>query len=469
MTILHAVGCSVFPPKVFRIIGILSLLFSLVSCASGDFSTDRSSPNLPPEWSRDFTSGEVSVEWLSPFGDEILSRLVNCALESNYMLKTEEAYLEEAFQELLIAKSTALPVAALFLSRSRGRVQDSGQGHSTISSPIDLNLSVNWEMDLWGQLSDIQQAAQLYYAAQQARYESAKRRVISDTTSTYFSAIEAVELLNLAQRRLGNANESFEIVNQGYLLGINDALDLYLAQSVVETNESQLAERQQLLLERIAQLQLNLGLYPDGNMELGSNLPVISAPTSTGIPSELLTNRPDLQLVWLQLLTADVESAIAHKNRFPVLILTANIGLASRNPPDLSNSESLLWSLAGGVIQPIFEGGRLRALEKQADARITQAENIYLDTVNGAIAEVENALSDRRSLGQSFESALNAESSADAALTLALEQYQRGLIQYITVLGSQQRAFDAATTVIQLRNLLLQNRIQLQLALGVPL
>jgi len=89
--------------------------------------------------------------------------------------------------------------------------------------------------------------------------------------------------------------------------------------------------------------------------------------------------------------------------------------------------------------------------------------------VNGAIAEVENALSDRRSLGQSFESALNAESSADAALTLALEQYQRGLIQYITVLGSQQRAFDAATTVIQLRNLLLQNRIQLQLALGVPL
>lgn len=125
-----------------------------------------------------------------------------------------------------------------------------------------------------------------------------------------------------------------------------------------------------------------------------------------------------------------------------------------------------MWSIAGNATQPLFSAGRLEALEEQAYARVRQAEQRYLDLVFQAFADVENAISRSVSLRERYESFLDAETNSRAALELALEQYQRGLVPYTTVLESQRQAFDAVQTVVELRNLLLQNRIALYLALG---
>jgi outer membrane protein TolC len=218
--------------------------------------------------------------------------------------------------------------------------------------------------------------------------------------------------------------------------------------------------------ETIADLQLSLARYPDGHMEIQRTLPVIEEPIPTGLPSELLMRRTDVQEAWLNLLAADASLAAAHKARFPSLSLVGSGGATSVEFADLLDGSSAVWSITGGLTQPLFNAGRLEALEEQAAARVQQAEQQYLDLVFRAFADVENTISRTTSLRERYESFLDAESNSGAALTLALEQYQRGLVTYTTVLESQRQAFDAEATVVQLRNQLLQNRITLYLALG---
>jgi outer membrane protein TolC len=201
-------------------------------------------------------------------------------------------------------------------------------------------------------------------------------------------------------------------------------------------------------------------------MEIPGTLPVMTDPIPSGLPSELITRRTDLQEAWLNLLAADADLAAAHKARFPSLSLVGSAGVTSAEFSDLLDTDLSVWSIAGSATQPLFNAGRLEAREEQAYARVRQAEQQYLNLVFNAFADVENAISRSVSLRERYESFLDAETNSRAALELALEQYQRGLVPYTTVLESQRQAFDAVETVVELRNLLLQNRIVLYLALG---
>ena len=219
-------------------------------------------------------------------------------------------------------------------------------------------------------------------------------------------------------------------------------------------------------LEAVADLQLKLAYYPDGRMKVAGTLPVITTPIPVGLPSELLVRRSDLQEAWLGLLAADANLAAAHKARFPQLNLVGSTGVASLELGDLLQGDGVTWSLLGNLAQPVFQGGRLKAQELAAAEQVRIVEQQYLQQVFRAFADVENAISRDVSLNERYQSFLDAEANSSAALTLALEQYQKGLVSYTTVLESQRQAFDAEATVVQLRNQLLQNRINLHLALG---
>jgi outer membrane protein TolC len=141
-------------------------------------------------------------------------------------------------------------------------------------------------------------------------------------------------------------------------------------------------------------------------------------------------------------------------------------GLSSTELSDLLSGGASGWSLAFGLSQPLFAGGRLAAIEEQRLAEVRAAEQNWLDLVYRAFAEVENAISRAASLDRRYAALLEAEKNSRAALELALDQYGRGLVTYTTVLVSQRQAFDAAATVVQLKNQRLQNRLALNLALG---
>ena len=206
--------------------------------------------------------------------------------------------------------------------------------------------------------------------------------------------------------------------------------------------------------------------YPDGAIETGDNLPMLTEPIPAGLPSELVSRRPDLQQAWYSLLAADVGLAIAHKQRFPRISLAASASDASNELSQLLDGSPPAWSLLGNLSQPIFNAGRLKAEEERARSQVVQAEKQYLELLYQAFSEVENTISRQTALREQYQATLEAEKHATSAFELAFEQYQRGLVTYTTVLESQRRAFDAQSSVIELRNQLLQNRINLYLALG---
>jgi len=434
-------------------------------CTQSAITPEATEVGMPAGWVRGGDAGSVDLNWLESFDDPQLTGLVSEAIGNNYPLEQERARLYAAEQAVVIVRANRFPELDVSLDGSRRGFTDSSSQRVSTES-FGAAVGASWEVDLWGRLSKQQQAAQLAFGAQQARFESVQRNLAATTTAAYFEVMEAKQLLEVAQRRLDNAIESHDIVASGYRQGLNDALDLYLARNQVERQQANYAQKEQAVSETIADLQLSLARYPDGRMEIPGMLPVLTKPIPSGLPSDLLTRRTDLQEAWLSLLAADADLAAAHKARFPSLSLVGSAGVASAEFGDLLDTDLSVWSIAGGITQPLFNAGQLEAFEEQALARVRQAEQQYLELVFRAFADVENAISRSASLIERYESFLDAQTNSRAALNLALEQYQRGLVSYTTVLESQRQAFDAETTVVELRNLLLQNRISLYLALG---
>ncbi len=444
---------------------LLAALAMPAGCSHSAIAPETADPALPSAWARGGDVGAPVENWLKDFGNPQLERLVSEALAENYALRQERARLAQAEQAVTIARADRFPTADVSLDASR-RGSDDGLGTSVTSESFDLSAGARWDANLWGRLSDTQRAAQLSLAAQRARLMTVERDLAAVIAGSVFDVMEAQQLLAVARRRLDIAIESADIVASGYRQGLNDALDLYLARNQVEQQQASVAQQEQAYLEAVADLQLSLARYPDGALEIIGELPVLTQPIPAGLPSDLLTRRTDLQEAWLGLLAADAELAVAHKARFPSLTLVGSGGITSLALSDLLDSDASGWSVSSSLVQPLFNAGRLRALEAQALARLELAEQQYLDLLNRAFAEVENAISRSQSLEVRYRSFLDAERNARAALELALEQYQRGLVTYTTVLESQRQAFDAEATVVQLTNQLLQNRIGLYLALG---
>ena len=443
----------------------LIALSTLSACSQTGIAPETENPSIPADWVRGGAEGAVNINWLDDFSDSALTALVTEAVDSNYQINQERARLYQAEQTVIITRANRFPTLNVSLDASR-RFSQLAAGINALPESFSLSADARWEVDLWGRLSKQQQAAQLALEAQRVRVESAERSLAASTTTAYFNVAEAKQLLLVAERRLEIARESRDIVASGYRQGLNDALDLYLARNQAEREEAGYAQQQQSYAETVTALQLSLARYPDGRMTVDVDLPVINTPIPTGMPSELLTRRADVQESWLNLLASDADLAAAHKARFPSLSLVGSYGQTSRAFSTLLERDNRVWSLASGITQPIFNVGRLKALEEQARGRVQQAEQQYLDLLYRAFADVENAISRSTSLQQRYDSFLNAETNSRAALELALEQYQRGLVSYTTVLESQRQAFDAEATVVQLRNQLLQNRINLFLSLG---
>ena len=453
-----------------RFVVLLSVLFSFLAagCSVTGIETTPDDIEAPQDWARNGdidSASEVDTNWLAPFADPRLDELVTESVASNFLLEQERQRLDAARQAVVVTRSSRLPTFDLSLDGSR-RVAENTDGDSVTIDAYGAAVGGRFEVDLWGKLSKAQQAAELSFAAQAARLEAAERSVAVTTAGQYFDVMEATRLLDVARRRLEVAIASHDIVDSGYRQGLNEALDLYLARDQIERERANVAQQEQSRLEAIAALQLSLARYPDGDFSIMGELPATAEPIPTGLPSELLTRRPDIQEAWLKLLAADAELAAAHKARFPSLSLVGSAGASSVEFTNLLDGGFTNWSLAFGLTQPLFAGGRLAAQEKQKLAEVRIAEQNWLDLVYRAFAEVENAISRTVSLDQRYEALLEAEKNSRAALELALDQYERGLVSYTTVLVSQRQAFDAAATVVQLKNQRLQNRLALNLALG---
>ena len=467
---LHCLKGFILTPAIIPQLFVLIAALFLAGCAGSAVSPEVRERDLPESWRGVAEYGAVQDGWLAELGSARLDELVATAMAKNYQLAQLAAEVAAARQAVSVSGAARWPQLNLTFDSSRRRVISNQFGITRTASNFEIGADLSWEIDAWGRLRDAERQAGLNLLAAQARYEAARRQVAGNVARAWFNVIGAGELLALLRERLANLEEDLDIIESAYNQGLTGALDVYLARANTDQERARIAAQEQTLSEHQVALQLLLGAYPDGNPEMnmttGATLPIIATPVPAGLPSELISRRPDLQQAWANLLARDAAVAIAHKQRFPRLALAASGGDVSQDLDSLLNGTPLAWSILGNLTQPLFNAGRLKAQEQQARARLTQAEHQYLENLYRAFSEVENALSRARALQTRYQVTLAAEKNAVAALTLAFAQYQRGLVPYTTALEAQRRAFDIQSGVIELRNQLLQNRITLYLALG---
>lgn len=437
----------------------------LSGCTISAISPEVVNVDVPEHWGSTEESGEISQSWLDELADPQLISLVNTAMANNHQLAQQKARVDEAKEAVIISGAAQYPELAASFDASR-RQTILSETTKSLASNFELGLDVSWQIDLWGKLSDAEKQSILSLSAAEAQLKNTSLTLASDLARAWYKIIADRELLALFKQRLQNLQDALEIISQSYEQGISNALDIYLSRDTVEQEAARVAAQSQTLTESIIALQLLMSEYPDGKLDTKEKLPVIESAIKPGLPSELIKRRPDIQQAWYELLATDSALAIAHKNRFPSLSLVAASSDVSDDLGSLLNGSSLAWSLIGSFTQPIFNAGRLKATEEQARSRVVQAEKKYLDRLLLAFSQVETTISNQYSLRQRYNSLLASEENSIAAYRLSFEQYLRGLVSYTTVLESQRRAFDAESTVIDLRNQLLQNRIALYLALG---
>jgi len=454
---------------------LIIALLTLVSAGCNHF-TKQDEPtakipfSFPDQWETANSGENISLGWLSQFNDSTLNQHVRTALQNNFNLQVNAEQLAAAIASAKAVNSNLYPDVDLGIQRNRQKtftIDSEGLVTPEYSTQYRSDLNLSWEIDLWGKLSNRSRAAYLDSQTQAALYESARLSLAASVAQAWFNSIEAINLLSLAEQQLDSLSEALDVVDNNYQAGLNSAVDVFSARSDLENQKSVVAQAKQNYEQIKRGFNLLLGVYPSAELEIEQpNLPEQFSVIPAGLPSELLLRRPDISAARINWLAQNYTQQAANKDRYPSFNLTANLGETSDRLSNLIDSDDLLWSLITGISQPIFNAGRLKALEENAAAQTRQALAEYANTLLTAFSEVENALAAEKYLLTRYQTTKQAAELAKSAYQLALEQYQSGLAEYVTVLTTQRQFFAADSNQISLYNDLIQNRIDLHLALG---
>ena len=468
---------SIAPTASLPALFLLALL--LPACASAPPAAEPALElEVPAAWSIETEAAKALTDvWWTSFGAAELDAAVAEALERNYDLQAAAAAVEAAAAQARIVGADLKPQVAASLDAGKRQqvfvglpIPGTGGVLQSRSSSYSTGFSVSWEPDLWGRLRAGTAAAVSDAAAAAADYEGARLSLAGQTAKAWLTVVNAERQVQLARDTVDSRRTSTDRIAARYRRGVGSPLDLRLARSNQAEAESAVELRRRQLDASRRQLEILLGRYPAGRA--GSRpgealeLPAVPPQVPTGLPSELVTRRPDLQAAERRLEAAGFRVREARRALYPRVTLTGSGGTSSDSLSGLVDGDFSVWSIAGGILQPIFQGGRLRAAVDLTESSRDRALAQYAQGVLRAFAEAESALA--------AEGLLTAEESAQAAATeeskaaarLAEDRYLAGLGDYLTILESQRRSFLSESRLLTLRALLLTNRVDLHLALG---
>ncbi|MCP4415560.1 MAG: TolC family protein, partial [Chloroflexi bacterium] len=277
---------------------------------------------------------------------------------------------------------------------------------------------------------------------------------------------DAYRQLELSQSSLESYQLSQERILARYEKGLRPSLDYRFSRSSVAAAESQMYQRMQQADQSKRQVELILGRYPSAKIELSANLPLELQDIPAGIPANLLERRPDIISAERKLAASQCNVSAARAALFPSIRLTASGGTSTNDLSEILNMDFSVWSIAANVLQPIFQGGKLRANVRLNEALQKQAFAAYADIVLRAYSEVEAILAADQYLKKQEAATKIARDEALAAKELSDDRYYKGLADIITLLDARRQANNAESQLLTIRRLRLENRVDFYVALG---
>lgn len=454
---------------------LLPTLALLAGCAATT-PHERPPAPLPTQWPQAApASGARDVaglSWRDMLPDPRLQALIAAALEHNRDLRIALARVEEARAQHGIVAADRLPHLNLNLNHTRSRTPaDVGSGNNNQARQerrYDLALAVPaWEVDFWGRLERLDDAARAGYLASEAARDALRLSLIGEVASAYLSTRELAERLALTRATVANRAELRELVRHRRDVGLAGQLDYLAADGALAAARAELANQERALAQAENALHLLVGAWPmplpDG-LDLGDQ--AIPLDLAVDLPAAALLRRPDVQAAEQRLIAAEANIDAVRAAFLPRVVLNLALGTASRDLTGLFGGGSAAWNLAAGLAQPLFNAGRTEANVALTEARRAAALAEYERTLQQAFREVADLLAARDRLAEQLAADQAQATAQGERLRLAEARYRAGVSAWLDVLDAQRELFSAQQATVRTRAALLASAVQLWKALG---
>lgn len=408
----------------------------------------------------------LTADWWRSFDSAELAGLVEQALHASPDLAVATQRVLQAEAQLRIAGASLFPQLSAGINSSRRGVDPDGAPSTKIDT-TSATLSASYEVDVWGRNLSGRRAAEASLEGSRYDRESVRLTLLSGVANGYFELLSLRGRIRIARENLAIAERVLDIVSIRARNGVVSQLDVARQNNAVLAQRAVIPPLEQRERQTLHALAILIGNTPQSFDAQADSVAALRIPlVAPGMPAELLVRRPDVAAAEARLVAANADLAAARAALLPSLQLTTSAGLANTALLSLANPSSTVYTLAASVVQPIFEGGRLRGQVRLAEAREGELVENYRSAILAALADVEDALvaTARTAEQQNFQTA--ARDEARRALRLAEVRYREGADDLLSVLDAQRTLFSAEDQLAQTQLTRLQASVSLYKALG---
>lgn len=452
-------------------LSLLTLALGMTACANVPEHARPPAP-VPAAWPAAVDAvglrDAAKTHWRSFFTDPRLQALIDAALENNRDLRIAVARVQEARAQYGLARAESSPLINLL---GKATYEQTPSSLNTSGLPLtneryDLMLSsLSYEVDFWGRLKSLSQAARTSYLASEEARRTVQLALIADVAAAYLMQLQLDELTVLARANVASREESVALIIKGRDIGGAYDLEVEQARALLETARSQLAALDHQRITAGNQLAYLVGGLP-AELPPGRRLAEqgIDNDLAPGLPGEVLLLRPDVMAAEQRLAAAHANIHAARAAFFPKVLLTAGFGVAGAGLGSLFATKA--WLFQPVLSMPLFDGGRTAAGLDVAQARKVVAVAEYEKTIQQAFREVSDQLSARASLAVQLQAAENNRKTQERRLEITRARFSAGLISYLEVLESEREVVAAQQNAAQVRRAQLEAAALLYKALG---
>lgn len=466
---------------IFKILPTIVVVALLSACVTSG-KTRRESRWLPSSFvgSTD-TTNIVRINWKEYFADEYLNALIDSALARNQELNIVLQEIEISKNEIREKKGEYLPSAGI---RVEPGIEKEGRytRHGAVDESLEIKPGTHfpeplqdyligpyasWELDIWKKLRNAKKAAQMRYLASQEGRNFMVTNLISEIAADYYELLALVNMLEIIERNIEIQKNGLNIVKQQKDAArvTQLAVNRFAAQVLHTTNLQY--EIRQKIFETENHLCFLTGSFPHRIQRKASNLYVpVSDSVLAGIPAQLLANRADIRQAELKLAAAKLDVQVAKAAFYPSFSIAASTGFQAFKPSYLFRPQSILYNLAGELMAPLINRNALHAQYRSANARQVQQVFEYEKAVLNAYIDVLNQLAAVKNYAGSFESKSQEADLLQKSVAISDNLFGSARADYLEVLLTQREALEAKMELIEIRQKLLNSKVNVYRALG---
>jgi len=462
------------------------------SPASWFSSTER----RPPREQSEAVSEPVDPRWWGLFGDRELTSLEERVAAGNLDVRTATIQIAQSRAERGITAAALYPALNANASYEREKASNKGVFSAlsgatgtpgteagglgtgavppinTAIPPFDLyeyGVDATWQIDFWGSVRRSIEAADATIASSEEARRNALLIALAEVASDYVQlrGVQAQE--QIAEENVKVAQQNVQTTRERSAGGLSTELDVANATAQLQQQEAQIPQLQQQEAQLINALSLLLGQQPNAlRAELEARRPIPPVPprVPVGLPSELARRRPDIRQAEAQLHSATANVGVAVASFYPQVTLSASLGIQALQPKNLWTWDARQFGVGPSVTLPIFQGGQLRSTLHLREAQQQEAAINYERTVLNAWHDVDNALTAYDKEQRRRDTLILSVAQNQRALSLAVDQYRQGLIDYLPVLDAQRSLLQTQQALAQSTTTVSTNLVTLYRALG---